>query len=112
LGKSIHRRTPLLNYSGSAIAELSTSYLHPTITMNSIPLEVSFSVECLKRHLHKYPEQAPQLATNHYEDFLLLAHKYKKLEQKNYALLSELSLLLQHQQQAPSPQLPNFLANE
>jgi hypothetical protein len=63
-----------------------------------------FGVFCLKRHLHKYPEQAPQLATNHFEDFLLLARKYKELEQKNYALLSELLLLLQHQQQSPSPQ--------
>jgi hypothetical protein len=35
--------------------------------MNSNPLEVSFSVECLKRHLEKYPEQAPQLAINHIE---------------------------------------------
>jgi hypothetical protein len=34
-----------LNYSGSAIAELSTSYLHPTITMNCIPLEENINID-------------------------------------------------------------------
>ncbi|MBW4532502.1 MAG: hypothetical protein KME09_01050 [Pleurocapsa minor HA4230-MV1] len=67
-----------------------------------LDLEFCFSVECLKRHLEKYPEQAPQLAINHFEDFVLLARQYKELEQKNYALLNELSRILQHQQQAPS----------
>ncbi|NJO99008.1 MAG: hypothetical protein HC764_25935 [Pleurocapsa sp. CRU_1_2] len=41
-----------------------------------------------------------------------LALKYKELEQKNYALLNELTLILQHQQQAPNPQLPSFLTIE
>jgi hypothetical protein len=75
-------------------------------------LKFLFLSNVFKRHLEKHPKQAPQLAINHFEDFFLLARKYKELEQKNHALLSELILLLQHQQQAPSPQLPNFLANE
>jgi hypothetical protein len=51
--------------------------------MTSNSLEVSFSVECLKRHLEKHPEQAPQLAVDHFTDFVLLTHKYQKLEQKH-----------------------------
>jgi uncharacterized protein YaaN involved in tellurite resistance len=77
--------------------------------MNSNPLEVSFSAECLKRHLEQHPEQAPQLAIDHFTDFVLLARKYNELEQKHSDLLLEAAMLLQHQQQTPSPQRTHFL---
>lgn len=48
--------------------------------MTSFPLELELQVVRLKLYLDKNPDEAKELALQHYEDFLALAIKYKKLE--------------------------------
>ncbi len=48
--------------------------------MIPLPLESELQVIRLKRYLNKYPEEAFELAIQHYEDFLALAVEYKKLK--------------------------------
>jgi hypothetical protein len=48
--------------------------------MLSLPLELELQVVRLKLYLKKNPEEAIELALQHYEDFLALAIKYKKLQ--------------------------------
>ncbi len=48
--------------------------------MISLPLESELQVVRLKLYLDKNPEEAMELALQHYEDFLALAIRYKKLE--------------------------------
>jgi hypothetical protein len=76
--------------------------------MNSTPLETSFSVERLKRHLQQHPEQASQLAIDYFQDFLNLARQYKQLQQDHQALQVDL-ILLEYEQPSSPPQLPHFL---
>lgn len=48
--------------------------------MISLPLESELQVVRLKMYLDKNPQEAIELAVQHYEDFLILAAKYKKLQ--------------------------------
>lgn len=48
--------------------------------MISLPLESELQVVRLKLYLDKNPGEAMELALQHYEDFLALAIRYKKLE--------------------------------
>ena len=50
--------------------------------MISLPLESELQVVRLKLYLDKNPEEATELALQHYEDFLALAIKFKKLQAK------------------------------
>lgn len=50
--------------------------------MISLPLESELQVVRLKLYLDKNPEEATELALQHYEDFLALAIKYRKLESR------------------------------
>lgn len=50
--------------------------------MISLPLESELQVVRLKLYLEKNPEEAMEMALQHYEDFLALAAKYKKLQSK------------------------------
>ena len=48
--------------------------------MISLPLESELQVVRLKMYLEKNPQEAIELALQHYEDFLALAIKYKELK--------------------------------
>ena len=48
--------------------------------MIPLPLESELQVIRLKMYLEKNPQEAIELALQHYEDFLALAAKYKKLK--------------------------------
>ena len=48
--------------------------------MISLPLETELQVVRLKLYLEKNPEEAAQLALQHYEDFLALAIEHRKLK--------------------------------
>ena len=50
--------------------------------MISLPLESELQVVRLKMYLQRHPEEATELALQHYEDFLILAAKYRKLQSK------------------------------
>lgn len=50
--------------------------------MIPLPLESELQVVRLKLYLEKNPQEATELALQHYEDFLALAAKYKKLKAK------------------------------
>jgi hypothetical protein len=50
--------------------------------MISLPLESELQVVRLKMYLDRNPQEATELALQHYEDFLALALKYKKLQSK------------------------------
>lgn len=50
--------------------------------MISLPLESELQVVRLKMYLDRNPQEAVELALQHYEDFLALAVKYKKLQSK------------------------------
>jgi len=50
--------------------------------MISLPLESELQVVRLKMYLDRNPQEANELALQHYEDFLALAIKYKKLQSK------------------------------
>ncbi|MBW4534536.1 MAG: hypothetical protein KME09_11440 [Pleurocapsa minor HA4230-MV1] len=50
--------------------------------MISLPLESELQVVRLKMYLDRHPQEAVELALQHYEDFLALAAKYKKLQSK------------------------------
>jgi hypothetical protein len=50
--------------------------------MISLPLESELQVVRLKMYLDHNPQEAVELALQHYEDFLALAAKYKKLQSK------------------------------
>ena len=50
--------------------------------MISLPLESELQVIRLKLYLERNPEEAMEMALQHYEDFLALAAKYKKLQSK------------------------------
>ena len=50
--------------------------------MISLPLESELQVVRLKMYLDKNPQEAMELAIQHYEDFLLLAAKHRKLQSK------------------------------
>ena len=50
--------------------------------MISLPLESELQVVRLKLYLEKNPQEATELALQHYEDFLALAAKYKQLKTK------------------------------
>lgn len=73
--------------------------------MESINLELEFSVERLKRYLAENPTKAAELAIAHYEDFSVLALEYKQLQQKYEALQQENLGLKSYQ----SPSLPSFI---
>ena len=48
--------------------------------MISLPLESELQVVRLKLYLEKNPEEATNLALQHYEDFLALAIEHRKLK--------------------------------
>lgn len=48
--------------------------------MISLSLESELQVVRLKMYLDKNPQEATELALQHYEDFLALAAKYRKLQ--------------------------------
>jgi hypothetical protein len=50
--------------------------------MITLPLESELQVVRLKMYLDRNPQEAVELALQHYEDFLALAVKYKKLQSK------------------------------
>jgi len=50
--------------------------------MISLPLESELQVVRLKMYLDNNPQEATELAVQHYEDFLVLAAKYKNLQNK------------------------------
>jgi hypothetical protein len=50
--------------------------------MISLPLESELQVVRLKMYLDRNPQEATELALQHYEDFLALALKYKNLQSK------------------------------
>ena len=50
--------------------------------MISLPLESELQVVRLKMYLDNNPQEATELAIQHYEDFLALAVKYKQLKSK------------------------------
>jgi hypothetical protein len=50
--------------------------------MISLPLESELQVVRLKMYLDHNPQEAAELALQHYEDFLALALKYKNLQSK------------------------------
>lgn len=50
--------------------------------MIPLPLEAELQVVRLKMYLEKNPQEAMELAIQHYEDFLALSVKYKKLKSK------------------------------
>ena len=75
--------------------------------MSSTPLELDFSLECLKRYLHQHPNKAKELALAYYEDFSLLAMEYKQLERDFQAM--QIQLIQLQQSNIKSPQLPPFL---
>ena len=50
--------------------------------MIPLPLESELQVVRLKMYLDKNPQEATELAIQHYEDFLALAAKYKQLKSK------------------------------
>ena len=52
-------------------------------------LTIQFELERLKRYLQENPQQADKLALNYFEDFLVLSHETKRLEQQNQALLAD-----------------------
>ena len=60
--------------------------------MLSLPLELELQVVRLKLYLEKNPEEANELALQHYEDFLALAIKYKKLQSQ----LSDIEACMLH----------------
>ncbi|MGL6341125.1 MAG: hypothetical protein ACRC80_18545 [Waterburya sp.] len=50
--------------------------------MITLSLESELQVVRLKMYLERNPQEAAELAIQHYEDFLALAAKYKKLQSK------------------------------
>lgn len=48
--------------------------------MIPLPLESELQVVRLKMYLEKNPQEAIELALQHYEDFLALATKYRELK--------------------------------
>ncbi|MEM7592915.1 MAG: hypothetical protein AAF383_15600 [Cyanobacteria bacterium P01_A01_bin.83] len=50
--------------------------------MISLPLESELQVIRLKMYLDENPEEAVELALQHYEDFLALAIQFRKLQSK------------------------------
>jgi hypothetical protein len=62
------------------IPKISLYYLEKV--MISLPLESELQVVRLKMYLDRNPQEASELALQHYEDFLALAIKYKKLQSK------------------------------
>ena len=50
--------------------------------MIPLPLESELQVVRLKMYLDKNPQEATELAIQHYEDFLAFAAKYKQLKSK------------------------------
>jgi hypothetical protein len=78
---------------------------------DSTPLEISFSLERLKRYLLQHPEQAVEQALQYSEDFFLLSLKFRRLEQDLAASHIRLNELQQQLQSSPSPQLPPFLSS-
>jgi len=48
--------------------------------MMSLPLESELQVVRLKMYLEKNPQEAVEMALQHYEDFLALAIKYRELK--------------------------------
>lgn len=48
--------------------------------MIPLPLESELQVVRLKMYLEKNPQEAMELALQHYEDFLALAIKYRELK--------------------------------
>jgi hypothetical protein len=50
--------------------------------MITLSLESELQVVRLKMYLERNPQEATELAIQHYEDFLALAAKYKKLQSK------------------------------
>ena len=61
--------------------------------MNKIPLpiESQFEVTKLKLYLQQNPEDSFRLAIENYEDFLALAHEYRKLQARHELLESQYS---------------------
>ena len=50
--------------------------------MIPLPLESELQVVRLKMYLDKNPQEATELAVQHYEDFLALSAKYRQLKSK------------------------------
>ena len=76
--------------------------------MESLPIECQFESERFKRYIQSHPEEAREYALNYFEDFLALAHKYKKLQ----ALHDQLQQELINLQSRKSPHLPSFLSSK
>ena len=68
--------------------------------MKSLPIECQFESERFKRYIQSHPEEAREYALNYFEDFLTLAHEYKKLQARHDQLQSELIKL--HFRKSPS----------
>ncbi len=73
--------------------------------MNSLPLSVQFKSECYKRYFVENPDDAQELAIAYFEQFTVLADKYKQLEAQNKLLKSA----LKKAHQANPPSLPKFI---
>ena len=50
--------------------------------MTTLSLHAQFDVIRLKLHLNKHPQDAYQLAIEHFQDYLEVVERYKKLEKK------------------------------
>ena len=79
--------------------------------MESKPLELQFSSQRLKNYLQKNPQQAPKLAVDYFEDFMVLAIEYKQLQADFEAMQSQLIQLQSSTNPRNSPQLPFFLSH-
>ena len=51
--------------------------------MNTLPLHVQFDVIKLKLDLNKHPEDAQELAVEHFSDYLEVVERYKQLLAEN-----------------------------
>jgi len=56
--------------------------------MNSLTLHAQFDIIKLKLHLKHHPQDAHRLAIEHFQDYLEVVERYKKLEEENQKLKS------------------------
>ena len=76
--------------------------------MESINLELEFSVERLKRYLAENPDKAAELAVTYFEDFSVLAIEHKQLE-RDYEAVQIENMKLRSSKTHRSVCLPSFL---
>ena len=50
--------------------------------MTTVPLHAQFDVIKLRLHLNKHPQDSHRLAIEHFQDYLEVVERYKKLEKK------------------------------